>query len=140
MELYVCVASSGRVCHLHGQGSDAILSTATEWAVQRAGGSYMQSSQGHETAHAKTKTNTLAIAALVSSFFIGVTGVILGHIALHQIKTTGERGPGMAMAALIIGYTAIVISPTSTARSFRPRAPKADNPAENDADRSAQHI
>jgi peptidyl-prolyl cis-trans isomerase B (cyclophilin B) len=55
------------------------------------------------------KTNTIAIAALVSSFFIGPTGVILGLIAMNQIKTTGERGHGLAIAALIVGcaYTAV---------------------------------
>lgn len=63
--------------------------------------------QGYGSAPAKT--NTLAIAALISSFFIGVTGVILGHIALHQIKTTGERGRGLAVAALVIGYASTAI-------------------------------
>lgn len=58
---------------------------------------------------APVRTNPLAIAAFVSSFLIGVTGVILGFIALNQIKTTGERGRGLAIAALVVGcaYTAI---------------------------------
>jgi hypothetical protein len=63
--------------------------------------------QGHGSATAGT--NTLAIAALVSSFFIGPTGVILGYIALHQIKTTGEGGRGLAIAALVIGYASMVV-------------------------------
>jgi hypothetical protein len=52
---------------------------------------------------AAVRTNPLAIAAFASSFLIGVSGVILGVIALNQIKTTGERGRGLAIAALIVG-------------------------------------
>lgn len=50
----------------------------------------------------------VAIAALISSFFIGPAGVILGHIALHQIKTTRQGGRGLAIAALVVGYAAMV--------------------------------
>ncbi|MHA7305646.1 thioredoxin domain-containing protein [Arthrobacter sp. TMN-49] len=52
----------------------------------------------------KGGTNTLAIVSLVSSFFVGLAGVITGHIALSQIKRTGEDGRGLAIAGLIIGY------------------------------------
>ncbi|MBT2595996.1 DUF4190 domain-containing protein [Arthrobacter sp. ISL-72] len=58
---------------------------------------------------APVRTNTLAIAAFASSFIIGVTGVILGFIALNQIKTTGERGRGLAIAALVVGCAYTVI-------------------------------
>lgn len=67
--------------------------------------SQAQQYQGY--APAPAKTNTLAIIALVSSFFISLLGIILGHIALNQIKTTGEGGRGLAIAALIIGYVAL---------------------------------
>lgn len=50
------------------------------------------------------QTNTLAIIALISSFFISVLGIVLGHIALSQIKKTGEQGRGLALAGTIIGY------------------------------------
>lgn len=56
------------------------------------------------------KTNTLAIAALISSFIISVLGIVLGHIALNQIKRTGENGRGLAIAALVIGYVAVGIT------------------------------
>ena len=49
-------------------------------------------------------TNTLAILALVFSFVIAPGGIICGHIALNQIKRTGEGGRGLALAGLIIGY------------------------------------
>ena len=49
-------------------------------------------------------TNTLAILALVLSFVVSLGGIICGHIALAQIKRTGEGGRGLALAGLIIGY------------------------------------
>lgn len=56
------------------------------------------------------KTNTLAIVSFVSSFFIGLVGIVTGHIALAQIRARGELGRGFALAGLIIGYitTAVV--------------------------------
>lgn len=56
------------------------------------------------------RTNTLAIVALIVSFFFSIVGVILGHIALSQIKKTHEGGRGLAIAALIIGYVSIAIT------------------------------
>ncbi len=55
------------------------------------------------------RTNTLAIVALVGSFFISLVGIICGHIALGQIKQTGEKGRGLALAGLIIGYIGLVV-------------------------------
>jgi len=61
-------------------------------------------------------TNGLAIAALVCGlaemFTLGraaIPAVILGHLARGQIKHTGERGDGMAVAGLIFGYLGIGI-------------------------------
>ena len=66
--------------------------------------------QGYAQAPAPARTNSLAIAALISSFFISLLGVILGHIALSQIKTTGEGGRGLAIAALVIGYVSMALA------------------------------
>ncbi|MHA7985019.1 DUF4190 domain-containing protein [Rathayibacter sp. CAU 1779] len=52
-------------------------------------------------------TNGLAIGAFVSVWFVSLVGIILGHIALSQIKRTGERGHGLALAAVIIGYVSL---------------------------------
>jgi hypothetical protein len=57
-------------------------------------------------------TNTLAIIALcasivgvVSTIFLGgIAGIIMGHIARKQIRERGERGDGMAVGALWVGY------------------------------------
>jgi hypothetical protein len=37
-------------------------------------------------------------------------GVILGHLALQQIKRTGQEGRGLAIAGLVIGYAAIALT------------------------------
>ncbi|MDQ1546806.1 MAG: hypothetical protein QOH69_1710 [Actinomycetota bacterium] len=50
-------------------------------------------------------TNILAIISLVASCVgFALPGVIMGHIALHQIKRTGEQGHGLALAGVIVGY------------------------------------
>ena len=38
-----------------------------------------------------------------------LVAIITGHIALSQIKKTGEQGRGLAIAGLIIGYIGFVI-------------------------------
>jgi hypothetical protein len=58
-------------------------------------------------------TNGLAIGSLVCGLaaipfgFAAIPAVIVGHIARGQIKQTGERGDGMALTGLILGYLAI---------------------------------
>jgi hypothetical protein len=56
------------------------------------------------TAPAESRVNTLAIIALILAFLIPLGGIICGHIALAQIKRTGERGHGLALAGTILGY------------------------------------
>ncbi|MFF1633118.1 DUF4190 domain-containing protein [Leifsonia sp. NPDC058248] len=53
--------------------------------------------------------NTMAIVAFILSFFISLVGVILGFVALSQIKKTGEQGRGFAIAGIIIGFAEIVL-------------------------------
>lgn len=61
-----------------------------------------------DTRPASERTNTMAILALVFGLMGGWLGILFGHIALSQIKRTGERGEGMANAGLILGYLALV--------------------------------
>ncbi len=57
----------------------------------------------------RTPWNGLAIASLVLSVIaLGLLGVILGHIALHQIKRTGEQGWILAVIGVVLGYLGIV--------------------------------
>jgi hypothetical protein len=52
----------------------------------------------------QNQTNVLAIVALIGAFVLPLAGIICGHIALAQIKRTGERGHGLALAGTILGY------------------------------------
>ncbi|WP_172582158.1 DUF4190 domain-containing protein [Subtercola boreus] len=54
------------------------------------------------------KYNVLAIVSLVTAFFVSLVAVITGHIALRQIKRTQEKGRGLAIAGLILGYLGIL--------------------------------
>ncbi|OYD67658.1 DUF4190 domain-containing protein [Rhodococcus sp. OK302] len=61
-------------------------------------------------------TNGLAIAALVTSIAGGCTyglgsviGIILGVLALGQIKSTGQQGRGLAIAGIAVGAAMIAV-------------------------------
>ncbi len=66
-------------------------------------------------------TNGFAIASLITGiaefvvwplgFFSAIAAIVTGHIARRQIKDTGERGDGMALAGLIMGYIGVVLFP-----------------------------
>ena len=62
------------------------------------------------------KTNGLAIASLacgVAQFAFGpvatIPAIVLGHVARHQIRRTGEQGAGLALAGLILGWAAVIL-------------------------------
>jgi len=50
------------------------------------------------------RTNTMAIIGFVLAFVVSIAGIVCSHIALSQIKKTGEGGRGLALAGLILGY------------------------------------
>jgi hypothetical protein len=65
-------------------------------------------------AHAQARNNRLAVASLVLSllwlFGLGsLLGVIFGHIALSQIKQSGELGRGLAIGGIVLGYLALAL-------------------------------
>ncbi|GAA4771691.1 DUF4190 domain-containing protein [Microbacterium gilvum] len=53
---------------------------------------------------APAQTNTMAIVSIIVVWFVSLLGIILGHIALSQIKRTGEGGRGIALTAVVAGY------------------------------------
>ncbi len=55
------------------------------------------------------KYNTLAILAIIFAFLFPLAGIILGIIALNQIKKTGEKGKGLAIAAIILPIVMIIL-------------------------------
>lgn len=79
-------------------------------------GAYPPSAYGGYGYAAPQKSNVLSIISMISSIagfiwilpFLGsVAGVIMGHISLGQIKRTGEKGRGMALAGIIVGYVGL---------------------------------
>ena len=56
------------------------------------------------------KFNVLSIISLVTSILgISLVGVITGHIGMSQIKKTGEKGRGLALGGLIVGYLGLAL-------------------------------
>jgi hypothetical protein len=53
--------------------------------------------------------NPLAVLSLIFSFGGGLLGIVFGHTAMYQINRSGERGGGMAVAGLVIGYIWLVV-------------------------------
>ena len=53
--------------------------------------------------------NTLALLAMIFGILGGLAAIPLGHIALSQIKRTGDSGRGMAIAGLILGYVSAAV-------------------------------
>lgn len=54
------------------------------------------------SAPAGQKTNTMAVIAIILAFLIPFVGLILGIVALSQIKKRNEGGRGLAIASIII--------------------------------------
>lgn len=48
--------------------------------------------------------NALAIVAFVLAFVVPPGAIACGHVALGQIRRTGEQGRGLALAATVIGW------------------------------------
>ncbi|MFJ7288895.1 DUF4190 domain-containing protein [Curtobacterium sp. NPDC098951] len=77
---------------------------------------YAYASTGYQPYAQRPKVNTLSVLAIVFGlagalpffWFIGIllgpTGAILGHIALGKLKTSGERGRGLALTGVIAGW------------------------------------
>jgi Domain of unknown function (DUF4190) len=60
------------------------------------------------TGQANARTNSFAIVALVLGLVLPPLAVPFGHVARSHIRRTGERGGGMALAGLILGYYSLV--------------------------------
>lgn len=48
--------------------------------------------------------NALAIIGFVLAFVVPPGAIACGHIAMAQIRRTGEQGYGLALAAAVIGW------------------------------------
>lgn len=76
---------------------------------------------GYPTAP-QNQTNGMAIASMVLSIvgaiglcaygaggILALLGAILGHVAIGQIKRTGQGGHGLALAGVIVGWIAVAL-------------------------------
>lgn len=54
-------------------------------------------------------TNTYALVSVILAFMVPIAGIIFGHMGLSQIKRTGDAGRGLALTAVIYGYTVTVL-------------------------------
>lgn len=79
---------------------------------------YGQQPYGYDPYAQPPATSGMAIGALVSSLaglllcfcmIPSIVGVVLGVVAMGQTTRTGEKGHGMALAAVIIGAVTIVL-------------------------------
>ena len=77
-----------------------------------------QAQQPYSAQPAGPKTNVLAIIALIGGFVIPLAGIIVGFIALNQIKTTGEAGRGLAIGGIVVGFVVGALTILAVVFSF----------------------
>jgi len=63
------------------------------------------------------RTNALAMASLacgLAQFVFGpvatIPAIVLGHAARSQIRRSGERGAGLALAGLLLGWATVILA------------------------------
>ena len=83
-------------------------------AAPASAGPYLGNYSGSDAAYTAIArpqtTNGFAVSALIFGLIGGtILPIVFGHVALAQIGRTGERGRGMAIAGLILGYLSLTI-------------------------------
>ena len=98
------------------------------------------------------KYNLFSLISFISAFFMSVLAVVMGHMALSEIRKTGERGRGLALAGLILGYlgtlaglgfiilmiVAAMASPTSEFSVFDSKAQSGITPPQPQSQETAE--
>ncbi|MCA5924050.1 MULTISPECIES: DUF4190 domain-containing protein [Curtobacterium] len=64
--------------------------------------------QPYGAQQASDRFNVMAIVGFILAFVVNIAGLVVSIIALSQIKKTGERGRGLALAGVIISALSIV--------------------------------
>lgn len=54
-------------------------------------------------------TNILAVLSLVFAFVFAPAGIVLGHVARRQLRTSGESGGQLATVGLVLSYIFTVL-------------------------------
>lgn len=80
------------------------------------GGSRLLATAPARNAAPADRTNGLAVASLVCGllFFViplpaSILAIVFGNIARGQISRTGEKGAGLALAGLVLGWAEVVL-------------------------------
>jgi Domain of unknown function (DUF4190) len=76
---------------------------------------HIPSSQSAYTKRPRASTNWLAVTSLVLAilwiFWLGsIAGIIVGWIALNQIRARNQSGKGLAVAGILIGAAALLLA------------------------------
>ncbi|HWH98275.1 MAG TPA: DUF4190 domain-containing protein [Pseudolysinimonas sp.] len=66
------------------------------------------SSLSADTANETPRVNVLAVLALILGCLLSPLAALFGHVALSQIKVSGERGLVAAWIAVVLGYIWLV--------------------------------
>jgi hypothetical protein len=64
---------------------------------------------GKNAAAGKSRNTLSTIAFVLSLLWFNFIAAILGHISLGQIKKTPKSGRGLAISAIVIGWTQIFL-------------------------------
>ena len=57
----------------------------------------------------------MAVISLICSivgfccWLLAIVGIVIGVVSMNQLKTSGEKGEGLAKAGIVIGIIALVI-------------------------------
>jgi hypothetical protein len=74
-------------------------------------GGYPQQPAGYQkTSGLAVASLVLGIAQLLVGIFAGIPAIITGHLARNRIRQTGEKGAGLALAGLILGYIGVALT------------------------------
>ena len=82
------------------------ITCGTRTTVPLAAGS--PSTLGSDTHDPQRRLNVLAVLALILGCLLSPLAALFGHVAVAQIKTTGERGLVPAWIAVVLGYVWLV--------------------------------
>ncbi|AXH34745.1 DUF4190 domain-containing protein [Humibacter sp. BT305] len=98
----------GSTTYSSGWGPDAAQGAPTAPGAGAPGYSMPAAAAQATVYPPQRRTSLLAVLTLVFGILgFGVVPVVTGHIALSQLKRTGEDGRGLALAGLILGYVTL---------------------------------
>jgi hypothetical protein len=55
------------------------------------------------------RVNGMSVAALACAVILPPFGILMGHIAWSQCRRERRPGAGLALAAMVVGYTELLI-------------------------------